>query len=756
MKILKPISILFLFIFSLNPLFLLEAKTSAKVIVTLDKEFYLSGEIVWYKAFIINQTDEFKNDGFTLEIYNKSGEKIINQKGPVKNNATHGSFILPIELETGEYTIHAYINSSSKSYAYINSIMVYNDLEKNEDINPSTPSVHFSLDRSQLISNQKNTIKILIKNYKKNKVAVLDETNELITSVSPNKLGLAEMTITPELNHSYKLSYNNIEEQLPEVIESDFEVINESDTDFINLLVLNSNTPDETVKVELNNLFDPVYDVSKLSNYTKVLTNGENFILSKKEMKTGLWEIKIESKNKIIYNNKFIIRNEKYLNIDLDVSKKIIEPRQKVQVKVKTNFLGKVNKSNLGIRVIHEYLYKLQSNLSPTNELTLPLSFKSEYYDILNYETSNKEIDFLLLFVDMDSSQMHEKAVLTGSSNFKGRILETSTKVSLESPIISLFDYGTNEIILAKVKNGKIYSQLDEFYGVKNFQIQNWEYKDSPTKISYLKELEKNSFTNIQKNNKIYNKERLKYVLSQKLKQKIQFSFEPVVNFKMNDTILSDHKLLSSKFIIDDYIYVESIGTFLKYIEGLKVKKNNIKERSIFLFSRRRKEYFSKKAQIIINGRVYMGNHENLIKLPCNDIIEISVYKTKEELEPFMPLFGRAGVVDIKAKTQIFKKLKEEDFSEIITVEGFTKVPTPNFPVYDTSEKFNHRSPDFRDILYWNPEVITDENGEAIIEFYTSDDIGKYKIIVEGMSIENNVLGSETIGFKVEGKPKGF
>ena len=45
----------------------------------------------------------------------------------------------------------------------------------------------------------------------------------------------------------------------------------------------------------------------------------------------------------------------------------------------------------------------------------------------------------------------------------------------------------------------------------------------------------------------------------------------------------------------------------------------------------------------------------------------------------------------------------------------------------------NNPKPDYRPTLLWNPEV-TVENGKAKIEFYTSDNLARYHVIVEGIS----------------------
>jgi len=55
-------------------------------------------------------------------------------------------------------------------------------------------------------------------------------------------------------------------------------------------------------------------------------------------------------------------------------------------------------------------------------------------------------------------------------------------------------------------------------------------------------------------------------------------------------------------------------------------------------------------------------------------------------------------------------------------------------PVYDTEAKGNSSIPDFRNTLYWNPDIRTGESGHLKLNFYTGDRTGSYMGIVEGIS----------------------
>lgn len=56
-------------------------------------------------------------------------------------------------------------------------------------------------------------------------------------------------------------------------------------------------------------------------------------------------------------------------------------------------------------------------------------------------------------------------------------------------------------------------------------------------------------------------------------------------------------------------------------------------------------------------------------------------------------------------------------------------------PVYDKQENVETRT-DFRNTIYWNPDLEVDRSGKKTIEFYTSDDITSFRATVEGIAAD--------------------
>ncbi|MEJ2005545.1 MAG: hypothetical protein P8X57_11400 [Cyclobacteriaceae bacterium] len=57
--------------------------------------------------------------------------------------------------------------------------------------------------------------------------------------------------------------------------------------------------------------------------------------------------------------------------------------------------------------------------------------------------------------------------------------------------------------------------------------------------------------------------------------------------------------------------------------------------------------------------------------------------------------------------------------------------------------------PDFRNQLYWNPRLLTGEDGTAQVNFSLPDNSGLFRIVVQGM-MSNGRFGSTVSSFRIE------
>lgn len=106
---------------------------------------------------------------------------------------------------------------------------------------------------------------------------------------------------------------------------------------------------------------------------------------------------------------------------------------------------------------------------------------------------------------------------------------------------------------------------------------------------------------------------------------------------------------------------------------------------------------------------------------------------------------GSNGVILIYTKRgegQTIKPVLSPDF----TISGHAAEKEFYSPKYNV-KKDEHRAADYRATIYWNPSIVTDEKGNAKIEFFNSDTAKEIQVSIEGLS-PSGIPGSylETFG----------
>jgi len=80
----------------------------------------------------------------------------------------------------------------------------------------------------------------------------------------------------------------------------------------------------------------------------------------------------------------------------------------------------------------------------------------------------------------------------------------------------------------------------------------------------------------------------------------------------------------------------------------------------------------------------------------------------------------------------------ESESVRLITPLGYQ---TPaEFYAYETEQSRRSDVPDFRTTLYWDPAVRLDSDGQAQVEFFSSDATVDYEAIVEGVTDDGEII----------------
>jgi hypothetical protein len=180
------------------------------------------------------------------------------------------------------------------------------------------------------------------------------------------------------------------------------------------------------------------------------------------------------------------------------------------------------------------------------------------------------------------------------------------------------------------------------------------------------------------------------------------------------------------------------------------------------------REYVTSVNVVLRNSKLYMSifddasrqiYHDNILVMldgvPLTDYNKIFSYdplKVKKlEVVPRRYLFGSrlfSGIASFETYNGKFDGFELDPSLISIDYEGLQLQREFYSPLYAASDRQN-RIPDLRTTLYWTPELLTDRSGKANLQFYTSDQKGKFIVVLEGISKKGDTVFG-TAAFAVE------
>lgn len=131
----------------------------------------------------------------------------------------------------------------------------------------------------------------------------------------------------------------------------------------------------------------------------------------------------------------------------------------------------------------------------------------------------------------------------------------------------------------------------------------------------------------------------------------------------------------------------------------------------------------------------------DLDQINMMDIERVDVFKTGSTI--LWGSRGGNGVVSFTTKKGDFNpsKIDRTRFNtKQISPLGYIVPDEFYSPKYETEAQRTNGLPDKRTTLFWHPNIHSDEAGNASFDFYTSDHLTGYSIVIEGMSYTGEII----------------
>ena len=183
-------------------------------------------------------------------------------------------------------------------------------------------------------------------------------------------------------------------------------------------------------------------------------------------------------------------------------------------------------------------------------------------------------------------------------------------------------------------------------------------------------------------------------------------------------------------------------------LHSIIVDKGEDAGKTIIKFQR-----FSKEVTVLIDDMPVPSSFLKTINL--HDVEQIDILKSQFKTMLFSNK-PEGGVIAIHLRRGANPFDTNSTYIKKVEPLGYQKRVEFYSPRYDTPETIRNFTPDLRTTIHWQPNILTDSDGIASFNFYTSDSETSYSVIIEGVTSDGKIIHKEGKIEKVANRNLGY
>jgi hypothetical protein len=202
--------------------------------------------------------------------------------------------------------------------------------------------------------------------------------------------------------------------------------------------------------------------------------------------------------------------------------------------------------------------------------------------------------------------------------------------------------------------------------------------------------------------------------------------------YKNSRGVTADYSLTEEKI---EKIPAHSMKALLEMLPGVSVRTDNSGNK-IATIAR----YGGAPARLFVDGMPYDYEQSGDIidgGFSVYDVGQIDLIKNPANLMLFN---APNGAIEIITKTGVLPTRQPNFNMKALTPLGYKQTVEFYSPRYDTPESKKNAAPDLRSTIYWRPNIATDADNHASIGFYSADTPATYSIVAEGVSNSGELI----------------
>lgn len=752
-----------------------------KVFVHTDRAFYFAGETMWFKGYVVEGSSHKPLDlskVVYVEVVDYKQKPVLQTKINMKGGDGNGSFYLPLSLISGNYKFRAYTNwmkNLGPDFYFEKEIKVVNtftnpNLKAPE--NQTADTVAFFPEGGSLVEGIRSKIAFKATDKEGNGLYfrgfVLNQEDDTVAAFQPLKFGIGHFYLTPSADMRYRALIQTGREsidtyELPKVLEQGYV-----------MQVEESISGQLTIKSKTNSkLPGYLYLLVHTRQNTKVaeakrLVDGEvTFILDRSKLGEGISHITLFNQSQQpVCERLYFKRPVKNLQVEATASKKVFAPRELVSIDLAArDASGTPAVANMSVAVFQlDSLGSLDENNSILNYLWLTSDLKGkvespQYYFQNSGPETAMAMDNLMLThgwrkFRWDEVLENEKQSVSFLPEYEGHLIEaevvnkeTGTPAAGVNSLLSIIGKPTRLYHSRSNTKGKVQFISNDLFGTKEILIQSKGQEDSLFHFyllsPYSKEFSDLSLAAFDLDGRFQDQLR-----SRSTDMQVQNIFWEETQGKFKRPLVDSAAFYgnpANKYALNDYVRFPTMEEVMReYVLEVAVRKRN-GDFLLRVYNQPYQAFFNDNPLVLLDG-VPVWEMNKIMSINPFKIKALEIVTDRYFLGEDM-LFG--GIISYTTYEGGPDGFEVNPHQLKMAYEGMQLKREFYSPMYDKEAETDHRKPDFRSLLFWSPDIVTNREGNEQLDFYTSDLEGEYVVVIQGITQEG-YAGFKTFPIKVK------
>ena len=759
------------------------AHLQEKLFVHTDKEFYLAGEICWFKLYDVDAGTHRPLDISKvayLEWLDTSNKPILQAKIGLRKGHGDGSLYLPLTLRSGNYKLRAYTNwmkNYGADWFFEKTIEVVNARKSAEAplvIPPLQVSVAFFPEGGNLVENITSKIAFMATDQYGRGVectgVVTQDDEDTLTRFKPLRFGIGSFVLTPRPGHRYRSTIRladgtAISKLLPPAYKEGMVMhVFKEDGDHIRVEVQSAVASGSAEEADNLNVYLIAHTRRsvKLSQVAVLKEGKASFLVDKQILGDGISHLTIFNSAKQPLCERLVFKTPSHHStVTMKADMDSYATRKKINLQV--SLTGPDNKpleADCSLAVYR--LDSLQgmpatrfgSYLWLTSDLKGKIESPDYYFD---HPEDEEAMDNLMISHGWRRFRW-EEVLHPGNPSFEyppeyngaiisGRVLDARTGKT-EKRVQAYFSVpGTRTQFSSSISDdeGRVKFEMKDFYGSREVIVQTNPFRDSAFRVDISNPFLE-TYTNVPLSpfsppptdsgaltDKSVAMQALNRYAGEKLKQ---------FHFPVADTGVFYYKPDYS-YILDDYVRFTTMEEVMREYVVLMLVKKKGEHFHLPLFDVANNRFFEVDPLVLVDG-VPVFDIDKLMVMDPLKIRKLDMLHRKY----FLGGTDYNGIMNWSTYKGDLGGYVLDPTATVIDYEGLELQREFYSPSYATEQDAASHLPDFRNVLYWSPVLATDGQGRSTQSFYSSDVPGHYVVVLEGLTPDGTTL-SNRIHFEV-------